>query len=131
LVVLADTSALIEYFRATGNPAHLAFRGLVSSGEAALTDPVLMEILAGASSREVAPMRQRVFDLNFLPVAPVFDFESAADIYRACRAGGETVRGLIDCLIAAVAIREGIELLHNDADFDVIARHTSLRIYGT
>ena len=129
MVVLADTSALIEYFRATGGPAHHAFRSLVSSGEAALTDPVLMEVLAGASTREVAAIRQAAFDLHFLPVAPVFDYESAAEIYRSCRVGGESVRGLIDCLIAAVAIREDAELLHNDADFQVIARHTALRIY--
>ncbi|MGH2655666.1 MAG: type II toxin-antitoxin system VapC family toxin [Actinomycetota bacterium] len=129
MVVLADTSALIEYFGATGGPAHLACRSLVSSGEAALTDPVLMEVLAGVSRRDVAAIRQAAFDLLFLPVAPVFDYESAAEIYRSCRAGGETVRGLIDCLIAAVAIREDAELLHNDADFEAIARHTALRIY--
>lgn len=129
MVVLADTSALIEYLGATGGPAHLACRSLVSSGEAALTDPVLMEVLAGASSRDVAAIRQAAFDLHFLPVAPVFDYESAAEIYRTCRSAGETVRSLMDCLVAAVAIREDVELLHDDADFDVIARHTRLRIY--
>lgn len=130
MVVLADTSALIEYFRATGGPAHLACRSLVSSGEAALTDPVLMEVLAGASRWDVAAIRRAAFDLHFLPVAPVFDYESAAEIYRTCRARGETVRSLMDCLIAAVANREDVELLHNDADFDVIARHTPLRVYA-
>jgi predicted nucleic acid-binding protein len=39
------------------------------------------------------------------------------------------VRSLMDCLIAAVAIREEVELLHNDADFEAIARQTTLRIY--
>jgi hypothetical protein len=29
-----------------------------------------------------------------------------------------------------VAIRKEVDLLHNDADFDVIARHTELRVYG-
>ena len=129
MVVLADTSALIEFFRATGSPAHLACRSLVSSGEAAITDPVLMEVLAGASRRDVSVIRQRTFDLHFLPVAPVFDYESAAEIFRASRAARETVRSLIDCLIAAVAIREGVNLLHSDADFDVIARHSALRVY--
>ncbi len=33
-----------------------------------------------------------------------------------------------DCLIAAVAIRNGASVLHRDADFDVLARHTPLRI---
>ena len=34
----------------------------------------------------------------------------------------------MDCLIAAVAIRAGIPVLHNDKDFDVLARHTDLQI---
>jgi hypothetical protein len=37
------------------------------------------------------------------------------------------VRKLIDCLIAAVAIRERATVLHNDGDFEVLARHTALR----
>jgi predicted nucleic acid-binding protein len=129
LVVLADTSALIEFFRATGSPGHLACRSVVASGEAAVTDPVLMEVLAGSAARDVTPIRRGMFDLHFLAVAPVFDYESAAEIYRACRSGGETPRSLVDCLIAAVAIREGVELLHADADFDAITRHSALRIY--
>src|SRR5436309_123637 len=35
---------------------------------------------------------------------------------------------MTDCLIAAVAIREGATLLHFDHDFDVIARHTPLQV---
>ena len=38
-----------------------------------------------------------------------------------------TVRRLIDCLIAAVAIGAGVPVLHRDDDFDV-ARHTELDI---
>jgi predicted nucleic acid-binding protein len=32
------------------------------------------------------------------------------------------------CLIAAVAIRNDVPVLHHDADFDVLARHTPLRV---
>ena len=41
---------------------------------------------------------------------------------------GETVRKLMDCFIAAVALRAGAPVLHKDVDFDVLARHTDLRI---
>ena len=47
---------------------------------------------------------------------------------RYCR--GETVRKLVDRLIAASAIRESVPVLHDDVDFEVLARHTDLRIYG-
>ena len=48
--------------------------------------------------------------------------------YRTCRRNGDTVRKLVDCLIAAVAIRADVELLHADADFEALARHTPLRL---
>ena len=38
---------------------------------------------------------------------------------------------LVFCLIASTAIRAGVPILHNDSDFDVLARHTELRIYGS
>ena len=55
-------------------------------------------------------------------------YDDAAALYRLCRREGETVRKLIDCLIGAVAIRANAPILHNDADFDVLARHTDLKI---
>jgi len=63
-----------------------------------------------------------------LPVEDPFDFESAAALYRACRREGITIRRLPDCLIAAVAIRTETPLLHQDADFDAIARHAPLTV---
>lgn len=63
-----------------------------------------------------------------LTVRGLVDYEEAADLYRACRGRGATVRKLIDCLIAAIAIREGATVLHNDRDFEVLAKHTRLRI---
>jgi hypothetical protein len=56
------------------------------------------------------------------------DFEDAALIQRLCRRGGETVRSMIDCLIAAVALREGRPLLARDRDFAVIARWVDLEL---
>ena len=55
-------------------------------------------------------------------------YDTAATLYRRCRGEGETVRRLIDCLIAAVAIGADVPVLHRDADFDVLARHTELDI---
>ena len=49
-------------------------------------------------------------------------------MYRACRAGGEPVRGLTDCLVAIVAIEAEAALLHRDRDFEAIARHAPLRL---
>jgi predicted nucleic acid-binding protein len=128
-VILVDTSAWIELLRASGHPAHVTLRHhLEHRSPIATTEPVIMELLAGARSRqEHARLRTRLIALPRLTVQGLADFESAAQLYRACRSRGATVRKLMDCLIAAVAIREDAAVLHNDHDFDLLARHTPLR----
>jgi predicted nucleic acid-binding protein len=129
-VILADTSAWVEFLRATGGPVHLRLRELVAGeGDLATTEVVTMELLAGAgSAEEVTQLRRLLLRAQLLPVEGLADYEAAGDLYRRCRAGGETVRKLTDCLIAVVAIRNGATLLHRDHDFEVIARHTALRL---
>ena len=94
----------------------------------ATCDAIRMEVLAGA--RDDAHVRQlaRLLDRATLLPTDSVDYEAAATIYRHCRGEGRTVRKLIDCLIAAVALRHDAEVLHADRDFEAIARHTSLRV---
>ena len=87
-----------------------------------------MELLAGTrTSGERSRLRARLIGLPRLTVRGLADFESAAELYRTCRSRGATVRKLMACLIAAVAIREKVTVLHNDRDYEVLARHTRLR----
>ena len=87
-----------------------------------------MELLAGARDEShLDDLRRLLARASLIPTLPQ-DYDEAAALYRGCRRGGETVRRLIDCLIAAIAIRAEVEVLHADADFDVLARHTPLRI---
>jgi predicted nucleic acid-binding protein len=50
------------------------------------------------------------------------DFDGAVRIYRRCRQAGITPRGMVDCMIAAVAWRHQATLLACDADLDHVAR---------
>jgi hypothetical protein len=129
-VILVDSSAWIEFLRATGSPAHLGVRSALEQGvELASTDVIVMEILAGARDEaDRDRLRRLLYGLEFLAVDGPADYERAAELYRACRAGGETPRKLTDCLIAAVAIRNRAALLCEDADFAAIARHSPLRL---
>jgi predicted nucleic acid-binding protein len=129
-VILADTSAWVEYLRATGSPVHLRLRELIDAeGDLRTSEVVMMELLAGATTPEgVAQLRRLLGRFDVLPVEGLADHETAAELYRRCRAGGETVRELTDCLIAAVAMRHGATVLHRDHDFEVLARHTPLRV---
>jgi hypothetical protein len=126
-VTLIDSSAWIEFLRDTDSPICRRVDELLA-GEIATCDAVRMEILAGArDERHLQLLRRLLARAAHLPTAPM-DYDEAGGLYRTCRSRGETVRKLIDCLIGAVAIRCGATILHADADFDVLARHTALRV---
>jgi predicted nucleic acid-binding protein len=124
-VILVDSSAWIEFLRDTGSPICRRVDELLA-GEIATCDAVRMEILAGARDEpHLQLLRRLLARAAHLPTAPM-DCDTAAGLYRICRSRGETVRKLIDCLIGAVALRHGATVLHADADFEVLARHTTL-----
>ncbi len=127
-MILIDTSAWVELLRNAETPVCNLVDELLA-GDIAVCDPVRMEVLAGARDEShLLSVRRMLARAAVIPVQPT-DYENAAVLYRRCRRQGETVRKLIDCLIASVAIRAGVPILHYDADFDVLARHTELQIY--
>jgi predicted nucleic acid-binding protein len=129
-LTLADSSAWIEYLRATESPTHLRLRELVTDGgRVAITDVVLLEVLAGARSRrEREELKRLLYACEYLRTVTPADFETAAEIHRLCRRNGETIRQLTDCVITAVALRCEAAVLARDRDFDAIARHVPLEL---
>ena len=128
-MTLVDSSAWIESLRGTGSPTHLRVRELLTlTNETAICDAVRMEILAGARNEShLSTLRNLLGQATTIPIQPT-DYDTAAALYRRCRQNGITIRSQIDCLIAAVAIRAQIPILHHDSDFTALARHTNLRI---
>ena len=129
-VILIDTSAWIEFLRDTGSPV-CASVDEVLAREIATCDPVRMEVLSGARDEShLLSLRGLLARAAVIPTLAT-DYDDAAALYRHCRRRGETVRKLMDCLIASAAIRAGVPILHDDTDFDVLARHTELQVYET
>ena len=127
-MILVDTSAWVEFLRDTGSPI-CTLVDEVLADEVAICDVVRMEVLAGARDEShLLNLRRLLARAATLPTQTT-DYDDAAALYRRCRRQGETVRKLMDCLIASIAIREGTPVLHSDADFDVLARHTELHTY--
>jgi predicted nucleic acid-binding protein len=123
-VELIDSSAWIEFFRGTGSRANVAVRELMLErpGDVAITEPVILELLAGApAGRPFSHIEKLTGAIQLLPVEAAVDYRDAAMAYRAVRRGGNTVRKTMDCLIAVVAARTGATLVHRDRDFDVLA----------
>lgn len=129
-LILADSSAWIEYLRGTRSETHLRLRDVLAQRErVAMTDLVLLEILGGAlDKRHHQELQRMLYAREYLRTYGPSDFEAGARIYRICRKGGDTIRKLTDCVIAAVAMRNGAAVLARDRDFTAIARHVELEL---
>jgi len=116
-MILIDTSVWIDLLRGSGRGAELASM-LRSDAPMASTEPILMELLAGTRNEvEYTSVRRLGTSVSWLPIDPATDFDSSAQIYARCRRNGITPRGLIDTLIAAIALRTGCALMTSDRDF--------------
>jgi predicted nucleic acid-binding protein len=122
-MILADTSAWVEYDRATGSPVDQRVSDLIADdGPLAITEPVVMEVVAGARTDDrEEDLRRLLLRFDLLRLDAAADFDGAARIYRQCRQVGVTPRGLIDCMIASVARRHDATLLAHDADISRVA----------
>jgi predicted nucleic acid-binding protein len=117
-VILADTSAWVEFDRATGSAVDRRMAELIAAdGPLAVTEPVLMEVLAGArDDRRADDLRRLLLRCHLLAIDPAADFDAAARVYRRCRRAGVIPRGLLDCLVVAVAWRSGVSVLAQNVE---------------
>lgn len=123
-MILVDTSAWVEFDRATGSTVDARLSALIAEdAEIAVTEPVIMEVTAGArtAARE-QDLRRLLGRCNLLRFDAAVDFDAASRIHRTCRRSGVTPRGMIDCMIASVAHRHNASLLVSDADLERVAQ---------
>jgi predicted nucleic acid-binding protein len=125
-VVLVDTSIWIDVFR---DRRPLALEEVVEFDDVVTCLPVIQEVLQGFRDERAFALARDA--MHALPIVespmPRAVFDQAADLYRAARRAGVTVRSGVDCLIAACAVRHDLEVLHHDRDYDAIARIAPLR----
>lgn len=128
MTVLVDTSVWIGFLRGGTGPEIDRLTEAIRDRTVATTDVVLLEVLSGTTDEgEARRLRRMLAGAELLRQVSPLDAEQAGALYRACRRGGETPRSLNDCVVAAVAVRHDVPLLHRDRDFVVLARHTRLR----
>jgi predicted nucleic acid-binding protein len=94
-----------------------------------ITAVVLQEVLQGIREDRLYEGVKRILSsMILLTLDPVEAAIGAADLYQSLRKKGVTIRKPNDCLIAYYALAHNLPVLHNDVDFDQIARHSSLRV---
>ena len=126
---LIDSSVWIAHLRAPRPGLAPSLEGVQQRyGRLVTCEPVAMELLAGARGAEIAVVEALVDGLAQLPLEPLVDFRTAASLYRDARPAGHTIRSLVDCLIAAVALRHDATVVHVDRDFELLALVSPLRV---
>jgi predicted nucleic acid-binding protein len=121
-VIVVDTSAWIEFLRATGSPADRELTARIRRDQPlGVPDVVRLELLAGASEAEVASLRALLARCAALRASSPAEHDRAAALYREARASGRTVRSVLDCLVAAVALRLDLPVLARGRDYEVLA----------
>jgi Predicted nucleic acid-binding protein, contains PIN domain len=127
--MIADSTVWIDFIndRRTWQADRLA-EG-IADRTAMMVDPVRQEVLAGLLPAASPIRAMALFDAceDVMQLHRI-DAEQAAAIYRVCRVAGDTIRSHADCLIAAIAIRNDVPVLHRDHDYDMIARRFPLRV---
>ena len=130
---LVDTSVWEDFLRGEATPQIRTLKDLLSGEDIVGIAPIILqEILQGADSAERFETWRKVFSdlFCYVPKDPVESHVAAARLYQDCRKVGKAPRSSNDCLIAQIAIENGLTLLHNDRDFNAIASVIGqLRLY--
>ena len=125
-MILVDSSAWIAVLR---RDDVLDLRAHIEPDAIVTCLPVIQEVLQGFQAED-AWRRARAAMLA-MPIVEsplrLEVYEEAVALFRQARRAGVTIRSTMDCLIAACALRNDLEVLHVDRDFAALARVSGLR----
>lgn len=127
-----DTSVWIDLFNnKTNKQTDLLLNFIATKSDAVyLTPTIIQEILQGVKTEKDFKEKKRVLEsFNCYKYHWNELSMDAAKLYFDLRKKGISIRKSTDCLIAQVAIRNNVLLVHNDSDFDLIAQGSTLRVY--
>ncbi len=132
-MLVVDSSVWIDFFAGRSTAACDELDRLLRDGHTRLVVPdlVLFEVLRGfRHERALRQARQLLQTFSVEPCGGEGVALAAAEHYRHLRARGVTVRSAIDMMVAAFCIENDYLLLHGDRDYDAIAAHRGLRVWG-
>lgn len=131
-MILVDSSVLIDFLEGRENPPVNRFIDILDHDIAFGISPLtILEVLQGAATeKDFATLREYLGSQTIYDLAGGFEsYAEAAKIFFDLRKKGMSVGSSMDCLIAQTAIEHALSLLHNDSDFDRIAKVSSLKVY--
>jgi predicted nucleic acid-binding protein len=132
-MILVDTSVLIQFLKGINSEGAKKFSIVLQRKiPFGINSLIFQEVLQGAGSeKEYLILKKYLESQRFYHLKdPVDSFAKAAKIYLDCRKKGITIRSTIDCLIAQTALENGLVLLHEDSDFDLMSKVIPLKFYN-
>jgi len=131
-MILVDTSVLIDYLEGRETaPARRLAEVLEKDIPFGISPITYMEVLQGAATeKDFRLISEYLGSQTFYGLSQgAASYAAVAKIFFKLRKAGLSVGSSIDCLIAQAAIEHGLYLLHNDSDFDRIARVAPLKVW--
>ena len=128
-MVIVDTSAWIEYLGG-GVPAIVSKVDVcLDQDRVAIGDLIYREVMQGIRlPRERREVSGLLLSLSQFDMVGFSMAEKSASNYRLLRSKGVTVRKTIDVLIGTFCAEHGLQLIHFDSDFNLMAKHIGLDV---
>ena len=128
-MLIVDTTVWVDYFCGTRNPETDWLDREAHKIRIGLTDLILCEVLQGVrSEREFLLVQEELLKFELFHAGGLELAVAAVRNFRSIRQKGQTVRKMVDCLIATFCLANGHTLLHRDRDFDAFERHLGLSV---
>lgn len=123
--VLIDSSAWIHFLRRTSG-WHETVAAILKEDRALTCGLIMMEIFRGARSQKEKRLLEEYFYLLEYVDLSKQDYREAADLAMQLAKKGFIIK-TVDLLISHLALKNKCSLLHDDSDFEMVARHTNLQ----
>lgn len=128
-MVFVDTSIWVDFLRGrrTAGAKHLE-RLLDDEIDVFISGIIVQEILTGIKEKRTRNEVKKDLEF-FITVMPSLGTHvQAAEIYDGCRKNGITIRSIVDCLVAAIAIEYDLKVLQSDRDYEGISQVYPLKL---
>ena len=127
---IVDTSVWVDFLSKKELRHVTLFKEMIVENYVILLPVIMQEVLQGIREDGLFNSIKSIMkDYELLQGDQLELTLGAAGLYRFLRQRGITVRKPTDCLIAYSCLYYDVPLLHNDKDFNNIAKYTSLKIY--
>ena len=128
MTFLVDTSALVHLLRDRSGLLAAKYDRIVAGQRAVLARITEFELLNGArDEREWSRLKRMLAEQSIIETAPAA-WGAAGQIVFDLKRRGTTLTSVFDCVIAQTALDYDLALIHDDRDFEAIAKVRPLRV---